>query len=305
MSRSDTSQSQGQRCCARAAIAACISGQVRTLAHVTPYVLERTLRPIWEETDVFVAVDLSVRAPRSLNIRALHPCAVEYGTFSSQNDGLAVCERLILQREIQRGGAPYTWVIRQRTDFIPLLELPPFVVWPKVSARVAFVNEVRIEPGATHPCHVSDQWALMSRTASRLYHGPWIADRNKITHEQRLATTLYRAGVELFQLHYPHWIVRISENSSEGSHRAKGDPLKNASLRRSEVTAEQFAKTTYLQRFRALEVANISDARNLHCRELRGDARPSLFFSQKKWCDVKPQRPNFLQICAMPSVSAR
>ena len=117
------------------------------------------------------------------------------------------CLRLIARKERARGGRPYSWVMRLRSDAVHAVPLPPYSLWPAASGKLVYTpschgnttaapwnSECGDAPGTVgrvcsrvsyrrHWAHardgstysafalgcVSDLWALMTRSAAEVY----------------------------------------------------------------------------------------------------------------------------------------
>ena len=147
-------------------VAACLSGEQRTLAAAARHIERAMIAPIREMVDVFVAVrGLSTRMEHV--VRTLfQPLALRNMSESSswrggepsggghmlsspssywelQTSGMATCMADVHESESVRGHR-YAWLLRLRTDAVYSSSLPPLTLWPKwlpTDAKVVYVAE--------------------------------------------------------------------------------------------------------------------------------------------------------------------
>ena len=184
-----------------AAVAACITGHVRTIKVTARNIFETMIAPIRDHVDVFAAVsplldDLlppknvthpkfqSERGPNkvgqaptatSLDIerwfRIFSPIHVEVARTAGQNSGLHSCLLLVRRHERQRRSR-YRYLLRLRPDVAYRTRLPEWASW-RHSLRLPVAEGPRLvltEKLKNFPAFcVKDVWALMTREAAPVY----------------------------------------------------------------------------------------------------------------------------------------
>ena len=195
-----------------AAVAACITGHMRTINVTAHNIFETMIAPIRDHVDVFAAVsplldDLlppkNVTHPKfqsesgphkvgntptatSLDIerwfRIFSPIHVEVARTAGQNSGLHSCLLLVRRHERQRRSR-YRYLLRLRPDVAYQTRLPEWASW-RHSLRLPvaegggprFVLTEVLKQYA--PYCVKDLWALMTREAATAYLAPeWLPCR--------------------------------------------------------------------------------------------------------------------------------
>ena len=191
-----------------AAVAACITGHVRTINVTAHNIFETMIAPIRDHVDVFAAVspvlgDLlppkNVTHPKfqsesgppkvgktatRLDIerwfRILSPIHIEVATTAGQNSGLHSCLLLVQRHERQRRSR-YRYLLRLRPDVAYRTRLPEWASWRHslrlpVTEGPGFVLTEVLKQYA--PYCVKDLWALMTREAATAYLAPeWLPCR--------------------------------------------------------------------------------------------------------------------------------
>ena len=176
-------------------VAACIVGQVRTLVSTLVYqnIQRHILDSIGSENiDVFAALELQNRTEndplllsmiRAMNFRSWvqytaqvpvgkAPCSRFKVSAASLNlaFGSAECARLVYEEERRRGGMPYTWILRLRTDAVYLRNVPPLKFWPTLTniSNIPVVWAPGKSANRGLSC-VSTSFAIMNRGAMTSY----------------------------------------------------------------------------------------------------------------------------------------
>ena len=237
-----------------AAVAACITGHVRTINVTAHNIFETMIAPIRDHVDVFAAVspvlgDLlppkNVTHPKfqsesgppkvgktatRLDIerwfRILSPIHVEVATTAGQNSGLHSCLLLVQRHERQRRSR-YRYLLRLRPDVAYRTRLPEWASW-RHSLRLPVAEGPRLV--LTEILHkfprfcVKDVWALMTREAAPVYFASeWppcspggAKQPKKVGYpECRLGCALHRANVTAWTVPLKRLIVRPWHGASQ------------------------------------------------------------------------------------------
>ena len=187
----------------RRPIAACITGQARTLNDLLATINAILFARIRQETDIFVALSKGDEHHRHQVERVLKPRSLRFLASRGQHDGFQACLSDLTSAE-QVNAREYSWVMRVRTDVIFSAAVPAYTEWPRwiesnsgsplSGQRLVFYPDWNAGRSFEHPRWgrgVKDVWALMTRSAAPSYLGPWA---NMTTVQTRCAAKLFHGN---------------------------------------------------------------------------------------------------------------
>ena len=233
------------------AVAACITGHVRTLSITASNIFETMIAPIRDHVDVFSALSpmlddrypprnathpkyQSQTGPRKNStttvtkdrieqwMHIFSPISVDVETTTNENEGLHRCFQKVQRRERERHSL-YRFLLRLRPDVAYQTRLPEWPAWWNL-VRHAESSLALTDVSSPSTSCFKDVWSLMTRAAAAAYFAPsWpppCAPRTATaawlgTAECSLGCALHRANVTAVAVPLQRLIVRQWHGSSQ------------------------------------------------------------------------------------------